>query len=89
MSVAVQESESRAAGEAIRPSRVNCAGRCLRCGERDCEAPECIEWHEASHWMVCPRCDGEEWSWNYERCGCIFGVVEAWPPGHPGLSITV
>jgi hypothetical protein len=67
----------------------NCAGRCLRCGERDCEAPECIEWHEASHWMICPRCDGEEWSWNYERCGCIFGVVEAWPPGHPGLSITV
>jgi hypothetical protein len=89
MSVAVQESESRAAGETTRPPRLNCAGLCLRCGERDCEASECIEWHEAADWMVCPRCDGEEWSWDYEPCGCIFGVVEAWPPWHPGLSMAV
>jgi integrase len=38
---------------------------------------------EGSCWTVCPECDGEEWSWNYVPCGCIFGVVEAWPPGHP------
>jgi hypothetical protein len=86
MGVAVQESESRTATEAIKPPRVNCAGLCLHCGERDCESPECVAWHEASCWMICPRCGGEEWSELLEPCGCIFGVVEAWPPGHPGLA---
>src|SRR4051795_9930022 len=62
MGVAVEESESRPVGEAARPPRLNCAGLCLRCGKRDCDAPKCIAWHEASYWAVCPRCDGEEWS---------------------------
>jgi hypothetical protein len=64
---------------ASRPPRRNFAGLCLRCDERDCESPECVAWHEASCWMVCPRCAGRCWSETLEPCGCMFGVVEAWP----------
>jgi hypothetical protein len=64
---------------AEKPPRLNFAGVCLHCGERDCEAPECVSWHEQSAWMVCPDCDGQKWSETYEPCGCVFGVVEAWP----------
>jgi hypothetical protein len=70
---------TRSALAASRPPRVNFAGVCLRCDERDCESPECVAWHEASCWMVCPRCGGRCWSETLEPCGCMFGVVEAWP----------
>jgi hypothetical protein len=79
MSAAMQENDWQTAIEAIRPPRLNCAGVCLHCGERDCEAPACIAWHAESCWMVCPDCDGQEWRETYEPCGCMFGVVEAWP----------
>jgi hypothetical protein len=65
--------------EAIKPPRLNFARICLRCDERDCRSPECIGWHAASSWMVCPDCGGLGWSETLEPCGCMFGVVEAWP----------
>lgn len=65
--------------EASKPPRLNLAGVCLYCGERDCESAKCMAWHARSRWMVCPDCDGQEWSELYEPCGCIFGVVELWP----------
>lgn len=81
-----EERERHAALKATKPPRQNCAGVCLRCGERGCAASACIAWHESSCWAVCPDCNGDEWSDTLEPCGCIFGVVEAWPPGHPGLA---
>jgi hypothetical protein len=65
---------------AVMPPRLNFACRCLRCDERDCEAPECIAWHEASCWAVCPDCDGLCWTPDLRPCGCLFGVVEMYPP---------
>jgi hypothetical protein len=65
--------------EAIKPPRLNFARLCLHCGERDCESPACVGWHEQSAWMVCPDCEGEEWTETLHPCGCMFGVVEAWP----------
>jgi hypothetical protein len=65
--------------EAIKPPRLNFARICLYCGERDCTAPECIDSYERSRWMICPDCDGQEWNETLEPCGCMFGVVEAWP----------
>lgn len=65
--------------EAVKPPRLNFARICLYCGDRDCVALGCIELYERSRWMVCPDCDGQEWSETLERCGCMFGVVEDWP----------
>jgi hypothetical protein len=72
---------TRSAVSATRPPRLNFAGLCLRCDERGCESPVCLAWHEASCWMVCPRCGGRCWSETLGPCGCMFGVVEAWPAG--------
>jgi hypothetical protein len=74
-----REPKRQAVVEAIKPPQHNFARLCLRCGERDCERPECIAWHERSAWAVCPDCGGEEWTDTYEPCGCLSGVVEAWP----------
>jgi hypothetical protein len=63
----------------VKPPRLNFARVCLRCDERGCESPECVAWHQASCWMVCPECGGRGWSETLEPCGCMFGVVEAWP----------
>lgn len=74
-----EERDWQAVLEATKPPRENRAGVCLHCGERGCDAPACIAWHEASCWMVCPDCDGEEWTDTLRPCGCIFGVVEVAP----------
>jgi hypothetical protein len=76
----VRDTDVGAPVEAIRPPRLNFARICLYCDQRDCESPECIARYEKSHWAVCPDCDGICWSENYEPCGCMFGVIEAWPP---------
>jgi hypothetical protein len=75
----VREFDMSAPVEAIRPPRLNFARICLWCDERDCRSSECIEWYERSSWMVCPDCGGIGWSEALEPCGCMFGVVEAWP----------
>ena len=76
-----EQDRDQCAAVASRPPRCNFAGVCLRCDERDCDSAECVAWHEASCWMVCPRCGGRCWSETLEPCGCMFGVVEAWPAG--------
>jgi hypothetical protein len=75
----VSQERGRWVAEAVKPPRLNFAGICLHCGERSCEASECVTWHERSRWMVCPDCDGEGWTEPARPCGCLFGVVEAWP----------
>jgi hypothetical protein len=42
--------------------------------------PKCVAWHEASCWAVCPDCDGLCWLPDLQPCGCIFGIVEMYPP---------
>jgi hypothetical protein len=66
----------------MKPPRLNFAGLCLRCDERDCTALECLAWHAESCWAICPDCDGLCWTEDIRPCGCIFGVVEIYPcPG--------
>jgi hypothetical protein len=76
----VRDADVSAPAEAIKPPRLNFARICLYCDGRDCESPQCIALYEASYWAVCPECRGLCWSETYEPCGCMFGVVEAWPP---------
>jgi hypothetical protein len=73
-------------GAAIKPPRLNFARSCVRCDERDCVAPECDAWHAQSYWAVCPECDGICWKPNVEPCGCMVGVVEAYPPPTPARA---
>ncbi|WP_040828029.1 hypothetical protein [Nocardia jiangxiensis] len=64
----------------LRPSRLNPAGWCMWCLERDCSRARCIEIHEGSSWMICPDCDGSEYAdiATYDRCmECMGGVVQA------------
>jgi hypothetical protein len=67
--------------EAIKPSRLNLAGRCLYCLERDCDSPRCEAMYARSRWGVCPECDGREGDGEAGvRCDwCTFGVVELAP----------
>lgn len=63
----------------LRPSRLNPAGWCMWCLERDCSRADCIEIHEGSAWGVCPDCDGSEYAdiATYDRCmNCQGGVVQ-------------
>lgn len=78
--LSVIESPLSGAAECVKPPRLNFARICLRCDERDCEAAECIAWHTASCWAVCPDCGGLGWSETLEPCGCVFGVIEASGP---------
>lgn len=59
-----------------RPPRLNCAGWCLWCGERDCQQLVCRRRHRVSVWRVCPDCSGSEVH-GFDRCGCVSGLVEA------------
>jgi hypothetical protein len=78
--LSVIESSAPRAGEVVKPPRWNFAGLCLCCDAPGCEAPQCIAWHAASYWMVCPECDGLCWLEGCVPCGCTLGVVEAVPP---------
>ncbi|WP_327009657.1 hypothetical protein OHA72_21970 [Dactylosporangium sp. NBC_01737] len=57
------------------PPRVNCAGRCVVCGERDCQTQACVDYHAVCLWAVCDVCDGAGWA-NGWPCVCTSGVVE-------------
>ena len=73
-------------GAAIKPPLLNFARRCIRCDALDCAASECVAWHAKSYWAVCPECHGICWRPNFEPCGCMFGVVEAYPPPTPAST---
>jgi hypothetical protein len=77
----VSQERARWVADAVKPPRLNFAGRCLYCLERDCESPECEARYARSRWMVCPECDGREGdeASGLECRWCIFGVVEAAP----------
>ena len=59
------------------PTRLNYAGVCLWCGDRDCESPRCVELHERSRWGICDLCNGYEEA----GCSCAHGVMELAPEG--------
>jgi hypothetical protein len=58
-----------------KPPRLNFAGVCLWCGERDCERRRCVELHAGSVWVVCDECNG----FAAGECTCAHGVMEATP----------
>ena len=68
---------------AVKPPRLNFAGRCLYCLARDCDSATCEARYKRSRWMVCPECDGREGDGvSGLRCEwCTFGVVEIAPIG--------
>ena len=80
--------EHTARVEAVKPPRLNFAGRCIYCMERDCESPECVAMYEQSRWAVCPECDGREGdeASGLECRWCIFGVVEVAPLRSEGAA---
>ncbi|MGF1661099.1 MAG: hypothetical protein ACFCVG_01265 [Kineosporiaceae bacterium] len=58
-----------------KPERLNCAGYCQWCGDRDCTSPVCIDRDRTSEWAVCPDCHGSEIS-ELVACHCFSGVVQ-------------
>ena len=84
----VIQSPAMTAGRCPKPPRVNCAGWCLWCGERDCQQLVCRRRHRVSVWRVCPDCGGCEVR-GLDRCGCVSGLVEAFiTSGLTGLGDT-
>ncbi|WP_029897791.1 hypothetical protein [Nocardia brasiliensis] len=70
--------------EALRPPRLNFAGWCMYCLERECNSARCIATHAGSVWEVCERCGGSEYVNGHidpetavTRCNCFGGVVES------------
>ncbi len=71
--------------EESRPNRLNYAGWCIYCDERNCRNPRCIGVHARSVWAVCDLCDGSEYvDWEstcMERCTCTGGLREVTSAG--------
>ncbi|MGX1774459.1 hypothetical protein ACWIGW_20260 [Nocardia brasiliensis] len=72
------------AAETLRPPRLNFAGWCMYCLERECNSARCIATHAGSVWEVCERCGGSEYVNGHvdpetavTRCNCFGGVVES------------
>jgi hypothetical protein len=68
------------------PPRLNFAGVCNYCEDRDCTSPKCVARYAASRWVICPDCDG----FGSYTCGmpcdlCLWGIVE-WYPATPGTG---
>lgn len=68
----------------LRPPRWNFAGYCQMCGDRGCQAADCITAWSTSTWVTCPTCDGH----GVDRasslpCSCYAGLVEADDEGEP------
>jgi hypothetical protein len=40
------------------PPRLNFAGICNYCAQRDCTSQRCIAHYAANRWVICPYCDG-------------------------------
>ncbi|WP_280386835.1 hypothetical protein [Nocardia wallacei] len=65
--------------EVLRPARLNYAGWCIYCGERNCINPWCVKTHERSVWGPCSVCGGSQQLGmeSGELCGiCIGGLTE-------------
>jgi hypothetical protein len=79
----VSQERARSVAEAVKPPRLNFAGRCIYCMERNCKSPTCVTLYERSRWAVCPECDGREGdeASSLDCRWCIFGVVEVAPVG--------
>lgn len=67
--------EAAVARAVTRPPRLNFAGVCIWCGERECQSQSCVEAHARSRWMVCDLCHGLGLCGC--DCDCVFGAVEA------------
>ena len=65
----------------VKPSRLTFGRVCIWCGERECRKPICVTRHSRSYWMICPDCNGTLARDCVELCGCVYGVIEAVPPG--------
>lgn len=82
----VSTDRARWVAEAVKPPRLNFAGRCIYCLERDCDSSECQARYARSRWGVCPECDGEGDEVTSVPCQwCVFGVVELAPVGAAGV----
>jgi hypothetical protein len=77
----VSHERARHVVDAVKPPRLNFAGRCLYCLERGCESPKCKATYARARWGVCPECDGREGDeLTSTPCNwCTFGVVELAP----------
>jgi hypothetical protein len=77
----VSAERARWVGQAAKPPRLNFAGRCIYCLERDCDSLDCEAKYARSRWAVCPDCDGREGDEvTSVICPlCVFGVVELAP----------
>jgi hypothetical protein len=65
--------------EFLRPSRLNYAGWCVYCGERECAKASCIKGHAESIWGPCSVCGGSQLLdlETDKLCGvCIGGLTE-------------
>lgn len=62
----------------VRPPRLNLAGWCIWCGERDCSHAQCIRNHSLSLWGPCTECGGtQRIQGQMEFCGwCVVGLVQ-------------
>jgi hypothetical protein len=75
--------------EPHRPNRLNFAGFCVYCLERDCTSPRCEEHHRQADWQICVHCDGTGLDRTRERlCSCHGGLEDmTWsqptPPPRP------
>ena len=83
----VSKERPRWVNEAAKPPRLNFAGRCIYCLDRDCDSSECEATYARSRWAVCPECDGREGDevTSVPCQSCVFGVVELAPVGVTGL----
>jgi hypothetical protein len=64
----------------VSPPRLNFAGVCNYCEQRDCTSTRCVARHAASRWAICPECGG----YGSDTCGlpcemCLWGIVEWYP----------
>lgn len=57
------------------PPRLNFAGFCVYCGDRECHAESCLKHHELSEWQVCNLCDGSGFDKSTRLlCNCYGGL---------------
>lgn len=68
----------------LRPPRLNVAGACMHCLERQCDSARCIATHARIEWVLCQRCGGTEYVNGHldpetatTRCNCFGGVIDA------------
>ncbi|GAA2530647.1 hypothetical protein [Pilimelia columellifera] len=55
--------------------RLNFAGVCMACTERDCEKSACLAFWSRLRWIVCPICNGGSLEGSPVDC-CTYGAME-------------